>query len=247
MNLLNESVTRNLNIVNDQSNMNYSLGIEIICCTEVLKSNLCDYNDVYILARGDSTIIGHDVTHKIWTTFTKCITKVDGTTVDNAEDLDVAMPMYNLLEYSSNYYDTTGSLWFYFTDEAANFNSNIVYGNNFKSFKHKAKLLEKAVADGVNGILRKTRIAVLSNYLSNFWRSLEMPLINCKVELKLKLMNHCVLAAAGSDNENASPDKIIFNIKNTKLYFPVVTLLPEDNQTLQNFLEKDLFKSRSQF
>ena len=74
-----------------------------------------------------------------------------------------------------------------------------------------------------------------------------MPLINCKVELKFKLANHCVLAAAGGDNANANPDKIIFNIKNTKLYFPVVTLLAKDNQTLQNFLEKDLFKSRSQF
>ena len=137
MNLLNESsdskfVTRNLNIINDQPNMNYSLGNEIICCTEVLKSNLCDYSDAYILTRSDSTIIGHDVTQvafKIWATFTKCITKVDGTTVHNAEDLVVAMAMYNLLEYSSNYFDTTGSLWFSFTDEAANFNANIVDGN----------------------------------------------------------------------------------------------------------------------
>ena len=61
-------------------------------------------------------------------------------------------------------------------------------------------------------------------YLSNFWRSLEIPLINCKVELKLKWSNSSVLSAAGNDNANGSDDNFIFTIKDTKLYVPVVTL-----------------------
>ena len=80
-------------------------------------------------------------------------------------------------------------------------------------------------------------------YLSNFWRSLEMPLINCKVELKLKWTKYCLLSAAGNNNninENANVNNIIFNIKGTKLYVPVVTLSARDNQNYQNFLAKDL-------
>ena len=73
--------------------------------------------------------------------FPKCITKVDGTTIDNAEDFDLVMPMYHLIEYSSNYSETTGSLRFYSKDEGTNFNVNIANLNNFKFFKYHAKLL----------------------------------------------------------------------------------------------------------
>ena len=74
--------------------------------------------------------------------FTKCITKIDETTIDDAEDLDSVMPMYNLIiEYSSDYSETTGSLLFYSKDEATDFNNNIASTDNFKSFKYKAKLL----------------------------------------------------------------------------------------------------------
>ena len=88
------------------------------------------------------------------------------------------MATYNLIEYSSNYSETTESLWFYCKDEATNFNNNIANTNNFKSFMYKAKLLGKAEADGDNGVLKNATIAVPLKYLSNFWRSLEMPLIN---------------------------------------------------------------------
>ena len=64
--------------------------------------------------------------------------KINGTTTDHAEDLDLVMPMYNLIEYSSNYSETTGSLWFYSKDKATSFNADIA-NNNFKSFKCKAK------------------------------------------------------------------------------------------------------------
>ena len=96
-------VTRKWNIVNDQSNVSYNLGNEIIYNTEVLKSNFCDYNNAYTLVRGDITIAGHnlvtEVAFKNRAPFTKCITKIDGTTIDDAEDLDLVMPMYNLIEY----------------------------------------------------------------------------------------------------------------------------------------------------
>ena len=91
------------------------------------------------------------------------------------------MPMYNLIEYSDNYSDTSGSLWRFKRDEIVN-NAD-VSNNNAPSFKHKASIIGNTEA---NGTKNKVKIAVPLKYLSNFWRSLEMPLINCKVELSLK-------------------------------------------------------------
>ena len=121
--LLNEpnDYSRKWNIVNDQPNANYDVGNEIIFNTEVLKSNLCDYNDAYILVRGDITVVATpatQVTFKNCAPFTKFITKRDGTTIDDVEDLDLIMSMYNLIEYNSNYSETTGSLWIYSEDES---------------------------------------------------------------------------------------------------------------------------------
>ena len=85
--------------------------------------------------------------------------KLDGTTIDDAEDLDLVMLLHNLLECCSNYSDTTGSLKFYSKDEATNFDIDIADGI-FKSFKYKVKLLSKTIADGVNGILKNKTVAV---------------------------------------------------------------------------------------
>ena len=84
------------------------------------------------------------------------------------------MPIYNLIEYSSNYAETTGSLWFYSKDEATNFNADIANDNNFRFFKYKTKLLGNSEADRTNGILKNAAVAVPLKYLSNFWRSLKM-------------------------------------------------------------------------
>ena len=89
--------------------------------------------------------------------FTKCKAKIDERTIDEAEHLDLVMPMYNLIEYSSNYSETTGSIWFYSKDEATDFNINFENTDDFKSFNYKAKLLGNTVADGANRILRKLR------------------------------------------------------------------------------------------
>ena len=101
LNLLNEAkdskfATRKWNIFNGQSNANYDIRNEIIYNTEVLKSNLCDYNDAYILVRGGITVKAAPVTQvafKNCAPFTKCITKIDGPTIDDAEGLDLIMSM----------------------------------------------------------------------------------------------------------------------------------------------------------
>ena len=105
------------------------------------------------------------------------------------------MPMYNLIEYSDNYSDTSGSLWQFKRDEITN-NANVTNDDNAPSFKYKASNIgnteNNETKDGV-------KIAVPLKYLSNFWTSLEMPLINCKVELSLKFIENCVLTAAEID------------------------------------------------
>ena len=97
------------NISNDQSNGNYDVGNEIVYNAEVLKSNICDYNDSYILVKADITVTAAPVT-QVWlkncAPVTKCITKTDETRIDDAKDLDLVMPMYNLIEYNSNYCKT---------------------------------------------------------------------------------------------------------------------------------------------
>ena len=127
----------------------WNVAYEIIYNTEVLKSKLCDCNDACISVRGDIIVIAGPVTQVAFTNcapFTKCITKIDGTTVDNAEDLDLIVSMYNLIEYSSSYSETTESLWFYSKDKGTNFDADIDNSNNFKSFEYKAKLLGNTVA-----------------------------------------------------------------------------------------------------
>ena len=123
LNLLDETndskfVTRKWDIVNDNSKSNYDATNEITYNAEILKSNLCDYNDAYILVRGDITVVAVPATQvafKICAPFTKCITKIDETTKDDAEDLDLVTPMYKLIEYSSNYSETN-ILWLYSKD-----------------------------------------------------------------------------------------------------------------------------------
>ena len=96
------------------------------------------------------------------------------------------MPMYNLIEYSDNYSDTSGSLWQFKRDESPVTNAgnlDNVSTNNSISFKYKSRFL-KTLEDVDNGVFKNIKIAVLLKYLSNFGRSLEMPLINCKIHLE---------------------------------------------------------------
>ena len=129
--------------------------------------------------------------------------------------------MYNLIEYSNNYSDTSGRLWQFKRDEIAT-NANVCNANS-SSFKYKSSLIGSLVADGAHGKKEKVKIA----YLSNFWRSLEMPLINCEVELSLSWIENCVLCGwENIDNAGAVTNAgtaATFKITDTKLYVPVVT------------------------
>ena len=149
--------------------------------------------------------------------------------------------MYNLIEYSDNYSDTSGSLWDFKRDEIVN-NADVTNDNNAPSFKYKASLIGNTET---NGTKKGVKIAVPLKYLSNFWRSLEMPLINCKVELSLKWIENCVLtsAAIGADANATGADSATFKITDAKLYVPIVTLSAEDNAKLSKLLGKGFKRS----
>ena len=137
------------------------------------------------------------------------------------------MPMYNLIEYSDNYQDSSATLYQNKRDEPPKDNAiaNLTV-NNSSSFKYKVNLLGNR--NVVGGIVRlNVKVVVPLKYLSNFLRSLEMPLINCKIKLNLTWKKECVLS---TDIGNAA-----FIINDTKLYVPVVTLSKEDNK---DFIEQ---------
>ena len=137
------------------------------------------------------------------------------------------MPMYNLIKYSDNYSDTSESLWNFKRDEIID-NADVTNDNNAPSFKYKANLIGNTENNGTkNGV----KIAVPLKYLSNFWRSLEIPLINCKIELSLKWIENCVLTSAviGANADATGADSATFKITDAKLSVPVVTLSAGDN------------------
>ena len=152
------------------------------------------------------------------------------------------MLMHNLLEYSKNYRKTTGSLWNYYRDELSNppsFNS--------ESFKYKASIIGNTYNVGLGEAgydankvgKHKTEVVISLKHLSNFWRSLNIPLINCEVELILTWSKNCVLVNiterdAEDDNPAiAAPTRLEFQITDTKLYIPVVPLSKENEKTFR--------------
>ena len=195
----------------------------------MLRSNLCDYADAYLLVKGTITItVAGDTgavtqadekdkgeTFKNCAPSTKCISRMNNTDVDTAQDIDIVMSMYNLIEYSDNYLKTSGSLWQYYKDEP---NDNIA---DSESFKSKVKITGKTPAAGNT---KDVEIIVPLKYLSNFWRTLEMPLINCEVNLILTWSSTCVITNSTGAGR--------FAITDTKLYVPVVTLSTQYNAKL---------------
>ena len=166
-------------IIDSESKGNYSQQNPIKFLINSLESSLCDYSDAHILVTGNITVTGVDDTTKVafknCATFNKCRTEINETFVDEADIINITMPMYNLIEYSDNYSDTSGSLWNFKRDEIEG-DADLTI-NNASSFKYKANLIGDTVADGANRKKENVKIAVPLNYLSNFWRSLEMPLI----------------------------------------------------------------------
>ena len=136
-----------------------------------------------------------------------------------------------MIEYSHNYSDTSGSLWQFKRDEVPANNADLTIDNS-QSFKYKAALLGKT-ADAVNNTnssVKEAKIVVPLKYLSNFWRSLEMPLINCKVHLELNWIEDCILSSAGNSAK--------FEITDGKLHVLIVTFSTKDSVNLTKQLSE---------
>ena len=208
--------TRNWIEINDESRGPYNVNSQIKFITTMLKSSLCDYSDAHILAKGTITVnntaaqgaaannTNKKGVFKNCAPFTNCISEINNTQIDKAKDIDIVMPMYNLIEYSDNYAKTTGSLWQCCKDiPARNANNEIIIFSEDKttdSFKFKAKITGQTGNDGTKDV----KIMVPLKYLSNFWRTLEMRLINCEVNLILTWSSNCVLIATAVPNQAAT-------------------------------------------
>ena len=164
--------------------------------------------------------------------FTKRNLEINDEHVDTAENLDIVMPMYNLIEYSDNYQDSSATLYQYKRDEPPEDDAIAdLTADNSDSFKYKIKLLGNVteVTGDAAGVRRLyVNVVVPLKYLSNFFRSLEMPLSNCKIKLNLTWKKECVLSTGDGD--------AVFIINDTKLYVPDVTLSKEDNK---DFIEQE--------
>ena len=153
--------TKNWVEINDESRGTYNVNSQIKFKTTMLKSSLCDYSDAYILVKGtisvnniaaaaaaaaatDANNINKKLIFKNCAPFINCISEINNTQIENAKDIDIVMPMYNLIEYSHNYAKTSGSLSQYCKDiSALNANDQIVDlqgGNTTDSFNFKAKI-----------------------------------------------------------------------------------------------------------
>ena len=221
--------TKNWVEINDESRLTYNVNSQIKFKTTMLKSSLCDYRYAYILPKGKITITGarydaaarqpderdNGIAFKNCALFTNWISATNNTQTNNANDIDIVMPMYNLIEYSGNYSKTSGSLGKYYGHGP---NDNLA---NSESFKSKIKITRKTPAAGNE---KDVEIMVPLKYLSNFWRTLEISLINCEVNLILTWSSTCVITNSTGTGT--------FEITDTKLYAPVVTLSTQNNSKL---------------
>ena len=231
--------TKKWYIINDENNTNYGVNKDtgadnpdtIKYDTRVLKPNLCDYAEAYILIDGTIRAAVADANTRLalknCAPFTKCNLEINDEHVDTAKNLDITMPLYNLIEYSDNYQDSSATLYQYKRDEPPEDDAVAdLTANNSSSFKYKVSLLDSPVLDGA--VAKKSvKVVVPLKYLSNFYRSLEIPLINCKIKLNLTWKKECVLSTGGGD--------AVFIINDTKLHVPVVTLSKEDTK---DFIEQ---------
>ena len=255
---LSKFVTREYVTVNSLSNT-YNENKSIRFKTPMLRSNLCDYSDAYISVKATITVTApgansnannirdkrnRPVVLKNNSPFVSCITRINGKLIEDADDLDIIIPMYNLLEYSKNYRKTIVSLYNYYRDELTNddndnfANINVV---NSEAFKYKNKITGNtynvnAGADGYDvtkNSKQEIELALPLKYLGNFWRALNIPLISCEVSLELKWNKNCVITSLeqrdiGGGNRDNAPTGATLSITDCKLYIPVVTLSKDD-------------------
>ena len=250
---LSKFVTREYVRVNSLSNT-YNENKSIRFKTPMLRSNLCDYSDAYILVESTITVAGNHprdrqngpLILKNNAPFISWITRINGELIEDTDDLDIVMPMYNLLEYSKNYEKTIGSLYNYYRDELSDDVNNDNFANinvvNSKAFKYKNKITGNTYnvnstrvpaaggnrepnPDYIENLSGKLKIilAVPLKYLGNFWRALNIPLIipNCVITSMQRGIN-----LDGGDTDG--PAGASFTIDDCKLSVPVVTLSKND-------------------
>ena len=222
----------------------------------MLRLDLCDYANSYILVSGTITVTANAGASNIRdkrnrklilknnASFVSCITKINNELIEDAEDLDVVMPMYNLLEYSKNYKKTIGSFYNCYGNELSNDNDDNNFANikvvNSNTSKYKNKIIGNtynvaAAAAGYDANKEGTQeieLAIPLKYLGNFWRALNMPLISREVSLELKWNKNCVITSLEQRlvgvNRDDAPTGATLNINDCKLYIPVVTFSKDD-------------------
>ena len=208
----------------------------------MIRSDLYDYSDIYILVKGKITVTkgenndaynnNNDAYYKKLALknnapFISCISKINGILIDNAEDLDIVMSMYNLFECGKNYRKTAGSLFNHYRDEP---NSGAVGILNYsikdsESFNYKTSITGKL--EGNNAEQDDTEIAVPLKYLSNFWGTLDVSLINCEISLTL----------SWSQNFVVNPPIVAINNPTGAALFSVITLSAEEDNKLLDQLK----------
>ena len=256
---LSKFVTREYVKVNSLSNA-YNENKSIRFKTPMLRSNLCDYSDAYILVKGTITVTAPGANNNainirdkrnrpiILTNnapFVSCITRINGELIEDADDLDIVMSMYNLLEYSKSYRKTIGSLYNYYreelSDDADDNNFDNIKVINSNTFKYKNKITGNTynvnagaqVYDVNKNGTQEVELTIPLKYLGNFWRALNIPLISCEVSLELKWDKNCVITSLeekdiGGGNRDNAPTGATLAINDCKLYVPAVTLSKDD-------------------
>ena len=257
---LSKFVTREYVRVNSLSNT-YNENKSIRFKTPMLTSNLCDYSDAYILVKGTITVTtpganngannirdkrNRPLIFKNNAPFVSCITRINGELIEDVDDLDIVMSMYNLLEYSKNYRKTIGSLYNYYRDELSDDADDNNFDNikviNLNTFKYKNKITGNtynvnAGAQGYdvnkNGTQEVLSIAIPLKCLGKFWRALNIPLVSCEVFLELKWDKNCVITSLeqrgiGRGNRDNAPTGATHTINDYKLYVPAATLSKDD-------------------
>ena len=256
---LSKFVTREYVRVNSLSNT-YNENKSIRFKTPMLRSNLCDYSDAYILVKGTITVTAPGANNgannirdkknrplilKDNSPFVSCITRINDELIEDADDLDIVMSMYNLLEYSKNYRKTIGSLYNYYRGELSddaddnNFDNIKVVNSNTFEYKYKITGNTYNVDAGAqvyvvnkNGT-QEVELAISLKYLGNFWRALNIPLISCEVSLELKWDKNCIITSLeqrniGGGNRDNAPTGATVAINDCKLYVPAVTVSKDD-------------------
>ena len=260
---LSKFVTREYVRVNSLSNT-YNENKSIRIKTPMLRSNLCDYSDAYILVKGTITVTApgakNDANNirdkknrplilKNNAPFVSCITRINGELIEDADDSDIVMSMYNLLEYSENYRKTIGSLYNYYrdklSDDADDNNFDNIKVVNSSTFKYKNKITGNTynVDAGAQGYdvnkngMQEVKLAIPLKYLGNFWRALNIPLNSCEISLELKWDKNCEITSLeqrdiGGGNRDNAPTGATLAITDCKLYVPAVTLSKDDETKL---------------